>query len=63
MKDNMLEILPALIRGAGMTLKVFLFTLLGSIPLGIIIAFLLQSSFKPLRYLIILYIWLMSGTP
>ena len=61
--DYILEILPALVSGAGMTLKVFFFTLLGSIPLGIIIAFILQSSFKPLRYLINLYIWLMRGTP
>ena len=59
MMDYILEILPALVSGAGMTLKVFFFTLLGSIPLGIIIAFILQSSFKPLRYLINLYIWLM----
>ena len=56
MMDYILEILPALVSGAGMTLKVFFFTLLGSIPLGIIIAFILQSSFKPLRYLINLYI-------
>ena len=63
MMDYILEILPALVSGAGMTLKVFFFTLLGSIPLGIIIAFILQSSFKPLRYLINLYIWLMRGTP
>jgi polar amino acid transport system permease protein len=57
------DILPALLQGAGMTLKVFFFTLLGSIPLGILIAFILQNSFKPLRYLIDLYIWLMRGTP
>ncbi len=57
------EILPALLSGAGMTLKVFFFTLVGSIPLGMLIAFILQSSFKPLRYLINVYIWLMRGTP
>ncbi|MGK0551107.1 amino acid ABC transporter permease [Enterococcus faecalis] len=57
------EILPALLQGAGMTLKVFFFTLLGAIPLGIFIAFVLQTRFKPLRYLIDLYIWLMRGTP
>ncbi len=45
-----------------MTLKVFFF-----IPwldsTGDHLAFILQSSFKPLRYLINLYIWLMRGTP
>ncbi|WP_317635169.1 amino acid ABC transporter permease [Xylocopilactobacillus apicola] len=58
-----LEILPALLNGAVMTLKVFFFTLVGSIPLGILVAFALQTRFKPLRILIDFYIWLMRGTP
>jgi polar amino acid transport system permease protein len=58
-----LEIMPALLDGALMTLKVFIFTLLGSIPLGILVAFALQTHFKPLNYLINIYIWLMRGTP
>ncbi|BDR57193.1 amino acid ABC transporter permease [Xylocopilactobacillus apis] len=58
-----IEILPALLNGAVMTLKVFFFTLLGSIPLGILISFALQTRFKPLQWIINLYIWLMRGTP
>lgn len=61
--DYILEILPSLFSGAGMTLKVFFFTLLGSIPLGIIVAFGLQVPFKPLNFLLNIYIWLMRGTP
>ncbi|WYJ90137.1 amino acid ABC transporter permease [Enterococcus sp. 9E7_DIV0242] len=61
--DYVWEILPALLSGAGMTIKVFIFTLLGSIPLGILVAFGLQTRFKPLTYLINVYIWLMRGTP
>ncbi|MFD1901824.1 amino acid ABC transporter permease [Enterococcus termitis] len=61
--DYILEILPALLDGAFMTLKVFIFTLLGSIPLGILVAFALQTNFKPLQFLINIYIWLMRGTP
>ena len=61
--DYIWAILPALIDGAGMTLKVFIFTLLGSIPLGIVIAFALQTHFKPLTWLINIYVWLMRGTP
>ncbi|MGC6767403.1 amino acid ABC transporter permease [Enterococcus sp. LJL128] len=57
------EILPALLSGAAMTMKVFIFTLLGSIPLGIVVAFGLQTRFKPLTYLINTYVWLMRGTP
>lgn len=61
--NYMLEILPALLDGAAMTLKVFFFTLLGAIPLGILVAFALQTHIKLLRYLLNLYIWLMRGTP
>lgn len=61
--NYILEILPSLLNGAAMTLKVFFFTLLGSIPLGIIVAFGLQIPFKPLNWLLTIYIWLMRGTP
>lgn len=61
--NYVVEILPALLSGAQMTLKVFIFTLLGSIPLGLLVAFALQTKFKPLTFLINLYIWLMRGTP
>ena len=34
-----------------------------SIPLGILVAFCLQIHWKPLHYLIDVYIWIMRGTP
>ena len=37
--------------------------LLGSIPLGILVAFCLQVNWKPLHYMIDIYIWVMRGTP
>lgn len=61
--NYVLEILPALLSGVQMTLKVFIFTLLGSIPLGLLLAFALHTKFKPLSFLINVYIWLMRGTP
>ena len=57
------EILPSLLSGATMTLQVFALVLLFSIPLGIIIAFCLQVYWKPLHYIIDIYIWIMRGTP
>ena len=57
------EILPSLLNGASMTLQVFALVLIFSIPLGIVIAFALQVHWKPLHYLINLYIWVMRGTP
>lgn len=61
--EYIMKILPSLIDGAGMTLKVFFFTLLGSIPLGVLVAFGLRVTFKPLTFILNLYIWLMRGTP
>ncbi|MCH4167761.1 MAG: amino acid ABC transporter permease [Streptococcaceae bacterium] len=58
-----LEILPALIKGTVMTLKMFGITLLGSVPLGLLVAFGLRTKFKPLTYLLNIYVWIMRGTP
>ncbi len=45
------------------TLKLFLVTLLGAFPLGLIIAFGSMSPFKPLSYLTKIIIWIVRGTP
>ena len=57
------EILPSLLSGATMTLQVFALVLLFSIPLVILVAFCLQVHWKPLHYMIDVYIWVMRGTP
>lgn len=57
------EILPSLLNGATMTLQVFVLVLLFSIPLGVLIAFMLQVHWKILYYVIHIYIWIMRGTP
>ena len=60
---TVMEILPSLFQGFGMTLKLFFWTLLGSLPLGILVSFGLTSKFRPLQWLLELYVWLMRGTP
>lgn len=45
------------------TLKVFGFTLLYSIPLGMIVALLKMSKIKPISWLTNIYILIMRGTP
>ncbi len=45
------------------TLKVFGFTLLYSIPLGMIVALLKMCRFKPISWLTNIYILIMRGTP
>ncbi len=57
------EVLPALLRGAVTTLQLFAIVIVLSIPFGILLAFLKQVRFKPLQWLITLYIWIMRGTP
>ena len=58
-----MEILPSLFSGAGMTLQIFFETLILSLPLGILVSFGLSSRFAPLKWLLNFYVWLMRGTP
>ncbi|MCI8597223.1 MAG: amino acid ABC transporter permease [Lachnospiraceae bacterium] len=45
------------------TLKLFIVTLLGAVPLGLIIAFGSLSRFRPLSYLTKIVVWIIRGTP
>lgn len=56
-------VLGALNVGFVQTVKLFLVTLLGAIPLGLVISFGSMSRFKPLRYLVEIVVWIIRGTP
>ncbi|NMB27811.1 MAG: amino acid ABC transporter permease, partial [Tissierellia bacterium] len=56
-------LLPAMIDGLITTLEVFFFTLILSIPLGIIVAIGRLSKVKLISKITELYIWVMRGTP
>lgn len=58
-----LQVLPSLLDGAKVTLQVFCIVIVLSIPIGAILAFLMQIKFKPLQWLLTLYVWIMRGTP
>ncbi|CAM4083002.1 amino acid ABC transporter permease [Streptococcus penaeicida] len=58
-----LQVLPSLLDGAKVTLQVFFIVILLSIPLGMLIAFLMKVQFKPLQWLLTIYVWIMRGTP
>ena len=45
------------------TLRLFGVTLLGAVPLGLIIAFGSMSKFKPLSLITNLFVWVIRGTP
>lgn len=57
------EILPSLFQGAALTLQIFFWTLVGSLPLGVLVSLGLTSKIKPLKWILEIYIWLMRGTP
>ena len=57
------DILPPLLQGSGVTLQVFLITLVLAVPLGLGLALLRISRFRFLSGLVNGYIWLMRGTP
>ncbi|WP_267200933.1 amino acid ABC transporter permease [Limosilactobacillus kribbianus] len=57
------EILPSLLQGAGLTLQIFFWTLILSLPLGILVSLGLMSKIRPLKWVLEIYVWLMRGTP
>ncbi len=60
---SFLEVTLQLLDGFKVTLILFFITLLGALPLGLVIAFGSMSKFKPLRYLTRGIVWIIRGTP
>ena len=52
-----------LLQGFGETLKVFIWTLVFSIPLGLVVCLGSMSRFSPLRLLTRGFVWVIRGTP
>ncbi|MFT8373312.1 MAG: amino acid ABC transporter permease [Liquorilactobacillus satsumensis] len=57
------EVLPSLLEGAKLTLEIFFWTLVGALPLGLLVGLGLTSKFTPLRAVLRFYVWLMRGPP
>lgn len=55
--------LLTLLKGFGVTFEVFVLTLLGSLPLGMLVMFCKKSRIAPLRWFTDIYISVMRGTP
>lgn len=56
-------VLHSLNIGFLQTLKLFGVTLLGALPLGLIISFGSMSRFKPLSSIVRVFVWIVRGTP
>lgn len=52
-----------LFQGFGSTVLLFVLTLLFALPLGLIISFGSMSRFKPLRWFVRGFVWIIRGTP
>ncbi|MGN0073569.1 MAG: amino acid ABC transporter permease [Coriobacteriales bacterium] len=52
-----------LLSGLGMTMQIFVITLVGALPLGVLVALARMSSFKPLALVARFYISVLRGTP
>lgn len=61
--EQMPIVLQALNVGFIQTLKLFFVTLIGAVPLGLIISFGSMSRFKPLSYFTKIVVWIVRGTP
>lgn len=65
--ELILQQMPIVVRSLNVgflqTLKLFCVTLLGALPLGLVIAFGSMSRFKPLSWLTRLVVWIVRGTP
>lgn len=65
--EQFLEQFPIVVQSLNIgflqTLKLFIVTLLGAAPLGLIIAFGSMSRFRPLSYLTKIVVWIIRGTP
>ena len=63
MIDTIMELMPQVIEGLMVTLKIFILTLIFSIPLGIIAALGRTSKIKVIEKITGLYVLIMRGTP
>ncbi len=57
------QISLALLEGFGTTCLLFVLTLAAAIPLGLLVAFGSMASFKPIKYLVKGFVWIIRGTP
>lgn len=60
---NLINVTLRLLEGFALSFKLFFGTLLFAIPLGLIISFGSMSRFKPLRWLVRTFVWIIRGTP
>lgn len=61
--DKFQTVVSSLFEGFGFNFILFVITLAAAIPLGLIITFGTMSKFKPLKWLMKTFVWVIRGTP
>lgn len=61
--DVFLEVTKGLLNGFTISFILFFFTLLFSLPLGLLISFCTMSKIAPLRIFMKIIVWILRGTP
>lgn len=60
---SFLEVTMNLAKGFITTLQIFGITLLGALPLGLLITFGSTSKIKPIKWIFKVFVWIIRGTP
>ena len=60
---NVQQVFIELFEGFGMSVAIFIATLAVALPLGLLFAFLQKCKFKPVKFLMDAFIWIIRGTP
>lgn len=61
--DNFQTVFISLFRGFGLNFLLFVITLVGAIPLGLLITFGTMSKIKPIKWIMKVFVWVIRGTP
>jgi polar amino acid transport system permease protein len=56
-------IIASLFDGFWLNIKLFVLTLLMAVPLGLVITFGSMSKFRPIKWLVKTFVWVIRGTP
>ncbi|MEG1997875.1 MAG: amino acid ABC transporter permease [Clostridiales bacterium] len=61
--DNLIRILPQMMIGLGVTIKMYFASLIFVLPLGVFFAIMKLIGPKPVKWLLNIYTWAWRGTP
>lgn len=57
------NVFPSILEGLKMTMGIFMITIVGSLPLSILVALGLRSEYFSIRWILNVILWIIRGTP